>query len=179
LTEVAVLISLFTAGVKMPGPFTFARWRAPMLLATASMALTVGMAPGSVKADEEVLVRVHEPLSVLDWLDADSRTHSWPLPKALAQVREAGKGVVVLLNAGEDQDRLLDQLLPKPQSGVPAAKGQVDLRTYGVGAQILKTLGVHRMRLMGNQRRMPSMVGFGLEVTGFLTADGQSLPPSV
>jgi len=36
---------------------------------------------------------------------------------------------------------------------------------------------VHRMRLLGNQRRMPSMVGFGLEVTGFLTADGQSLPP--
>ncbi|HRH18187.1 MAG TPA: bifunctional 3,4-dihydroxy-2-butanone-4-phosphate synthase/GTP cyclohydrolase II [Aquabacterium sp.] len=142
------------------------------------MALTVGMAPGSVKADEEVLVRVHEPLSVLDWLDADSRTHSWPLPKALAQVRDAGKGVVVLLNAGEDQDRLLDQLLPQPQSGAPAAKGQVDLRTYGVGAQIIKTLGVHRMRLMGNQRRMPSMVGFGLEVTGFLTADGQSLPPS-
>jgi sodium/hydrogen antiporter len=43
LTEVAVLISLFTAGVKMPGPFTFARWRAPMLLATASMGLTVAM----------------------------------------------------------------------------------------------------------------------------------------
>jgi len=43
LTEVAVLISLFSAGVKMPGTFTFARWRAPVLLATASMALTVGL----------------------------------------------------------------------------------------------------------------------------------------
>ncbi len=43
LTEVAVLISLFSAGVKMPGPFTFARWRAPMLLATVSMGLTVAM----------------------------------------------------------------------------------------------------------------------------------------
>jgi len=143
------------------------------------LALSIGMAPGSVKADEEILVRVHEPLSVLDWLDADSRTHSWPLPKALAQIREAGKGVIVLLNAGEDQERLLDQLLPSPQSKADEAapKAAVDLRTYGVGAQILKTLGVNRMRLMGNQRRMPSMVGFGLEVTGFLTADGQTLPP--
>ena len=43
LTEVAVLISLFSAGVKMPGPFTFARWRVPLLLATVSMGLTVAM----------------------------------------------------------------------------------------------------------------------------------------
>lgn len=43
LTEIAVLISLFSAGVKMPVPFGFARWRAPVLLATVSMAASVGM----------------------------------------------------------------------------------------------------------------------------------------
>jgi NhaP-type Na+/H+ or K+/H+ antiporter len=43
LTEVAVLISLFSAGVKMPVPFSFARWRAPILLATLSMTITVGL----------------------------------------------------------------------------------------------------------------------------------------
>ena len=140
------------------------------------LALTLGLSQGVNPADE-VLVRVHEPLSVLDWLDADSRSHAWALPKALAQVQKAGKGVVVLLNAGEDNERLLEQLLPDTARTEEPAKAATDLRTYGVGAQILKTLGVHRMRLMGNQRRMPSMVGFGLEVTGFLTADGQSLPP--
>ena len=57
---------------------------------------------------DEVLVRVHEPLSVLDWLDAGSRSHSWPLPKALAAVKEAGQGVVILLNAG-DENRALRQ----------------------------------------------------------------------
>ena len=140
------------------------------------LALTLGLSQGVNPADE-VLVRVHEPLSVLDWLDADSRSHAWPLPKALAQVQKTGKGVVVLLNAGEDNERLLEQLLPDTARSEDNAKAATDLRTYGVGAQILKTLGVHRMRLMGNQRRMPSMVGFGLEVTGFLTADGQTLPP--
>ena len=140
------------------------------------LALTLGLSQGVNPADE-VLVRVHEPLSVLDWLDADSRSHAWPLPKALAQVQKAGKGVVVLLNAGEDNERLLEQLLPDAGRSEDNTKAATDLRTYGVGAQILKTLGVHRMRLMGNQRRMPSMVGFGLEVTGFLTADGQTLPP--
>ena len=43
LTEVAVLISLFSAGVKMPVPFSFSRWRAPILLATLSMGITVGL----------------------------------------------------------------------------------------------------------------------------------------
>ena len=43
LTEVVVLISLFSAGVKMPGPFSLARWRTPILLATVSMAITVGL----------------------------------------------------------------------------------------------------------------------------------------
>jgi 3,4-dihydroxy 2-butanone 4-phosphate synthase/GTP cyclohydrolase II len=46
----------------------------------------------------------------------------------------------------------------------------MDLRTYGVGAQILLDLGVTRMKLLGSPRRMPSMVGYGLEVTGFVAA---------
>ena len=125
---------------------------------------------------EEVLVRVHEPLSVMDWLDAGSLSHSWPLPKALAAIREAGRGVAVLLNVGDDPERLLERMLPTEPNVAP--KTPVDLRTYGVGAQILKTLGVQRMRLMGNQQRLPSMVGYGLEVVGFLTADGQHLTPS-
>ena len=129
--------------------------------------------------NDEVLVRVHEPFTALDWLDAGSKHHSWPLPKALSALREAGRGVLVLLNAGDDQERLLDKLLPADASAAP--KTPVDLRTYGVGAQILKQLGVHRMRLMGNQQRLPSMVGYGLEVVGFLKSDGTqlaALPPA-
>ena len=44
----------------------------------------------------------------------------------------------------------------------------MDLRTYGIGAQILRDLGVGRMKLLGSPRRMPSLLGYGLEVTGFL-----------
>jgi 3,4-dihydroxy 2-butanone 4-phosphate synthase/GTP cyclohydrolase II len=43
----------------------------------------------------------------------------------------------------------------------------MDLRSYGVGAQILRECGVHRMNLMGTPRRMPSMAGYGLEVAGY------------
>ena len=138
------------------------------------LALSLGL-QGQAPRDEEVLVRVHEPLSVMDWLDAGSRSHSWPLPKALSAIREVGRGVAVLLNVGDDAERLLERMLPAEPAATP--KTPVDLRTYGVGAQILKTLGVQRMRLMGNQQRLPSMVGYGLEVVGFLTADGQNLAP--
>jgi 3,4-dihydroxy 2-butanone 4-phosphate synthase/GTP cyclohydrolase II len=48
----------------------------------------------------------------------------------------------------------------------------MDLRTYGIGAQILRQLGVTRMKLLGQPRRMPSMTGYGLEVTGFVTGPG-------
>ncbi len=142
---------------------------------TGAVHLALGLGLHGLNA-EEVLVRVHEPLSVMDWLDAGSRSHSWPLPKALAAIREAGRGVAVLLNVGDDPERLLERMLPAEPAVAP--KTPVDLRTYGVGAQILKTLGVQRMRLMGNQQRLPSMVGYGLEVVGFLTADGQQLTPS-
>jgi 3,4-dihydroxy 2-butanone 4-phosphate synthase/GTP cyclohydrolase II len=46
----------------------------------------------------------------------------------------------------------------------------MDLRTYGVGAQIIRECGVQRMTLMGTPRRMPSMAGYGLEIAGYITA---------
>ena len=44
----------------------------------------------------------------------------------------------------------------------------MDLRTYGIGAQILRECGVHRMTLLGTPRRLPSMAGYGLEIAGHL-----------
>ncbi|MGM9486422.1 bifunctional 3,4-dihydroxy-2-butanone-4-phosphate synthase/GTP cyclohydrolase II [Ideonella sp. YS5] len=131
----------------------------------------LALAHGEWSDSEEVLVRVHEPLSVLDLLDAGDCQHSWPLPKALAALKASDRGLAVLLNCGgAESDRLLAGLLPDGDNVVPAASA-MDLRTYGVGAQILRELGVTRMRLLGSPRRMPSMTGYGLEVTGFQAAE--------
>jgi 3,4-dihydroxy 2-butanone 4-phosphate synthase / GTP cyclohydrolase II len=130
------------------------------------LALTVGQ----WAADDEVPVRVHEPLSVMDLLDAGTGPHSWPLPAALAALQQGGRGAAVLLNAVGDAAGLLGRALPASASPAVPATGQMDLRTYGVGAQILRHLGVRRMKLLGNPRRMPSMTGYGLEVTGFVAA---------
>ena len=129
----------------------------------------MALVKGSWKAGEEVPVRVHEPFSAIDLLDSSCASHSWPLPQALAAIEKRGQGVAVLLNCGEPADHLVAQLLPE---GDPceAPKRQMDLRTYGVGAQILRELGVTRMQLLGQPRRMPSMTGYGLEVSSFITA---------
>ncbi|MFN7723956.1 MAG: bifunctional 3,4-dihydroxy-2-butanone-4-phosphate synthase/GTP cyclohydrolase II [Rubrivivax sp.] len=122
---------------------------------------------GHWTAADEVPVRVHEPFTALDLLDAGGGGHSWPLPRALEALQQAGRGVAVLLNCSHDTEALLPQLVPPAAPPAAPARGQMDLRTYGVGAQILRDLGVRRMQLLGSPRRMPSMVGYGLEVTGY------------
>jgi 3,4-dihydroxy 2-butanone 4-phosphate synthase/GTP cyclohydrolase II len=128
--------------------------------------LHLALSHGHWTPGEEVVVRVHEPFTAMDLLDAGGSVHSWPLPRALAALREAPAGVAVLLNCGQGVEALLPQVLP-PEAPQTGSRGTMDLRTYGVGAQILRELGVHRMKLLGSPRRMPSMTGFGLEVTGF------------
>ncbi len=130
------------------------------------LALRVGEPPA---AGSEELVRVHEPFTAIDLLDTRRGAHSWPLPQALAAIQKAGRGVAVLLNCGADGAQLLAQLLPEA-AAPPPRPAQRDLRTYGIGAQILRDLGVTRMALMGNPRRMPSMHGYGLEVARFVAA---------
>ncbi len=122
---------------------------------------------GEWAAHDEVPVRVHEPFTAFDLLDAGGHGHSWPLPAALAALRAQPCGVAVLLNCSADAALLLPQAAG---AGAAPSRGNPDLRTYGVGAQILRDLGVQRMRLLGSPRRMPSMAGYGLEVARFIAS---------
>ncbi|WP_077037287.1 bifunctional 3,4-dihydroxy-2-butanone-4-phosphate synthase/GTP cyclohydrolase II [Pelomonas sp. KK5] len=134
-------------------------------------AVHLALTHGAWTPADDVLVRVHEPLSMLDLLEAGPCAHSWPLPAALAQIQRSTAGVAILMNCGEDADGIIGRLQARPdQAPTPTA---MDLRTYGVGAQILRELGVHKMRLMGSPRRMPSMTGYNLEVTGFVGPNEQ------
>jgi 3,4-dihydroxy 2-butanone 4-phosphate synthase/GTP cyclohydrolase II len=136
--------------------------------------LHLALTHGRWSPGDEVLVRVHEPLSVLDLLDAGPSEHSWPLPRALAALKKSERGAAILLNCGEDAAALLPGALARSR-GTRVAATAMDLRTYGIGAQILRDLGVARMKLLGSPRRMPSLLGYGLEVTGYL-ADEPALP---
>ena len=132
----------------------------------SSLDVHLALVRGRMDAGRETLVRVHEPLSVADLLDADSHAHSWNLNDALRTVAAAEHGVVVLLHRTESGAEMLGRLLPGDKRMSETEK--VDLRTYGIGAQILRDLGVKRMKLLSTPRKMPSMTGFDLEVTGYL-----------
>jgi 3,4-dihydroxy 2-butanone 4-phosphate synthase/GTP cyclohydrolase II len=128
-----------------------------------SDATHLALVRGPIAPDAETLVRVHEPLSVMDLLDAESASHSWTIPGALAAIARAGRGVVVLLHRPESAAELRERAL----SETPSPPAKMDLRNYGIGAQILRDLNVGRMRLLAKPRKMPSMAGFDLEVTGY------------
>jgi 3,4-dihydroxy 2-butanone 4-phosphate synthase / GTP cyclohydrolase II len=132
-------------------------------------AVHLALVRGEWQAEDTVSVRVHEPLSVLDALEVGRSMHSWTLETSLRHMAEQGRGVVVLLNCGETADQLLAQFEGTARSAQAPERGRMDLRTYGIGAQILRECGVQKMQLLGTPRRMPSMTGYGLEVTGFLS----------
>jgi 3,4-dihydroxy 2-butanone 4-phosphate synthase / GTP cyclohydrolase II len=133
-----------------------------------SQGLHMALVKGKWSSDETVPVRVHEPLSVLDALEVNRSMHSWKLDASLKHIAAAGKGVAVLLNCGETAQQLLAQFEGTATASHGPERGRMDLRTYGIGAQILRECGVHRMNLMGNPRRMPSMAGYGLEIAGYV-----------
>jgi 3,4-dihydroxy 2-butanone 4-phosphate synthase/GTP cyclohydrolase II len=129
----------------------------------------LALVKGEWSANDTVDVRVHEPLSVLDALEVGRTMHSWSLESTLAHIAQQGKGVVVLLNCGESAEQLLAQFEGSARAAHAPERGRMDLRSYGIGAQVLRRCGVHKMRLMGSPRRMPSMAGYGLEITGYIS----------
>jgi len=131
-----------------------------------SRGLHLALVLGEWTPDEAVPVRVHEPLSVLDVLEVNRSMHSWNLDASLQHMATQGRGVAVLLNCGEDAEQLLAQFEGRAKASHAPQRGRMDLRTYGVGAQILRECGVHRMLLLGTPRRLPSMAGYGLEIAG-------------
>jgi 3,4-dihydroxy 2-butanone 4-phosphate synthase/GTP cyclohydrolase II len=146
----------------------------------------LALVAGTLSAQREALVRVHEPLSPLDLIISDGGTHSWSVHRALLEIAAHGEGALIMLNCAPPAETLFAQArwwcvadngADGRVASIPARpRGEaMDLRTYGIGAQILRDLGVRRMRLLAHPRRMPSMAGFDLEVTGF-DADGSEGP---
>ncbi len=129
----------------------------------------LALVKGQWQTDEVVAARVHEPMSMLDALEIKRPMHSWSLDAALENIEKQGKGVVVLLNCGESTDQLLAQFEGTARASHAPQKGRMDLRTYGIGAQILRECGVRRMNLMGSPRRNPGLTGYGLEIVGYIT----------
>ena len=123
----------------------------------------LALVKGKINPGDEVMVRVHAPLSILDFIDKNTQ-HSWPPLKALEAISKCPNGVIIFLNYQESQNKISDIL---ETINIPTDNTN-DLRNYGIGSQILVDIGVKKMKLLASPRKMPSMIGYGLQVTEFI-----------
>lgn len=134
----------------------------------------IALVRGAPSPDVDTPVRVHEPLSVLDLLETSVSTHSWTLDAAMREIAERDLGVIVLLNCGDTKEHLIDvfKAFDEEEKAAALKRRPVDFKTFGIGAQILRDVGVSKMQVLSNPRKLGSMSGYGLEVTGFIPMPG-------
>jgi len=129
----------------------------------------VALVRGRIKGDVPTLVRVHMRDTLCDVLGAYTEECGWPLHDALHRIGQEETGVVVVLQRHEDSRELVSKVHAIQNPDLRAPKPEVEeLRTYGIGAQILADLGVRRMRVLSAPKRMHGLSGFDLEVVEYV-----------
>jgi len=136
--------------------------------------LHLALVKGDIEPEESTLVRVHMQHTLCD-LFGNQRDCGWPLRDVMARIAGQGHGVAIILREKEGAEELIrhikDYQLADEGVTLPQQEKATDLRTYGIGAQILIDLGVRRMRVMSSPKKMHGLSGFGLEVEGYESQD--------
>ncbi len=148
------------------GPFRLHTYRD-----TIEGRLHLALMRGTVRPDEPFLVRVHVQNPLSDVLTINRADFGMPLRTALAEINKAGSGMVLVLGGQKDDDEILRMIqeIPEPvmqDSGDNRASRE--LRTYGIGAQIIADLGIRKMRVLSAPWKLTGLAGFGLEVVEYI-----------
>lgn len=130
----------------------------------------LALVAGELDGKRVPLVRVHLKDTLGDVIGIRDRALGWPLRSAMQRIAQEGHGVIVILRPDETPRDLMDAVqgigrdpvAPAPQAGAKV------LRTYGIGAQILRDLGVTRMRVLSAPKQMHGLSGFDLEVVEYV-----------
>jgi 3,4-dihydroxy 2-butanone 4-phosphate synthase / GTP cyclohydrolase II len=135
----------------------------------------LALARGRLDGPEAPLVRVHVVDTLRDLCGLRAPTRTWTLRAALQRIAKEGNGVVVVLRPAESAAELGEALRGSAAAAAPAAAARAEgavLRTFGVGAQILKDLGVRRMRVLSAPKQMHGISAFDLEIEGYVGDEG-------
>jgi len=148
-----------------------------------SQEVHLALTRGKLRGEDPPLVRVHVVDPLRDLLGIRADPLAWTLRAAMERIARAGSGVIVILRDRESPDDLLDSVRsltssstgeeqPKAATGARGERrdGEV-LRTFGVGAQILKDLGVRRMRVLSAPKQIHGIAAFGLEIDSYVGED--------
>ena len=132
---------------------------------------------GELDAQTPTLVRVHVQDTLSDVVGVQDNRLGWPLRDAMKLIAAEDQGVIVILRQDEQPREFINGIrdLQQPENEVLSRRDETrELRTYGTGAQILRSLGVKRMRVLSAPKQMHALSGFGLEVVEYVSSDGAS-----
>jgi 3,4-dihydroxy 2-butanone 4-phosphate synthase/GTP cyclohydrolase II len=134
--------------------------------------LHLALVKGSIDSQQPTLVRVHVQNTLGDLFGAQMSDTGWPLRDAMRRVNENGSGVVVVLGQPESPRDLVQRMQcynEHAKTGEPVTREERhELRTHGIGAQILADLGVKRMHVLSAPMVVHGLSGFGLEVVDYI-----------
>jgi 3,4-dihydroxy 2-butanone 4-phosphate synthase/GTP cyclohydrolase II len=137
-------------------------------------AVHIALVRGTIDPKTPILVRVHRQDTLGDVIGVQDSTLHRPLQDALKLIAEEDNGVVVLLRPEESARDLMKAVGALGSAKAPPAPRRdrgMDFRTFGIGAQILRALGVRSMRVLGAPRHMHALSGFGLEIVEYLSPE--------
>ncbi len=116
-------------------------------------------------------MRVHLQDTLGDIIGVKDRTLGWPLESAIERIAKEDVGVIVILREQESSRDFIDAVegLGRESSELEEHRaGDAVLRTYGVGAQILRDLGLSKIRVLSAPKHMYAISGFDLEITEYV-----------
>jgi len=134
-------------------------------------AVHVALVKGDLAKAATPLVRVHIQDTLGDVIGVKSRSLGWPLDSAIERIAKEEAGVVVLLREQETSRDFIDAVNhvgARTDEVHERRKGDAVLRTYGVGAQILRDLGLSKIRVLSAPKQMYAISGFDLEITEYV-----------
>jgi len=127
---------------------------------------------GDLRRSEATLVRVHVEHGMCDSFASLRGDCGWPLEDAMRRIDKEGHGVVVFLRLPEDSEQLIQHMknyaAEDAGEDLPRQERGQDLRTFGIGAQILTDLGVRKMRVLSAPKKLHALSGFDLEVVEYV-----------
>ena len=133
--------------------------------------LHLALVRGEIDPEEPFLVRVHVQNPLSDVLCIRRTDFGLPLRRALAEIEASGSGMVLVLGGQKEDDELLRLIQEKPEPVMQSSgdnRASRELRTYGIGAQIIADLGIRKMKVLSAPWKLTGLAGFGLEVVEYV-----------
>ena len=152
------------------GPFQLHTYRD-----TIEGRLHLALVRGEIDRDKPFMVRVHVQNPLSDVLSIRRKDFGLPLRTALKEIDTVGSGMVLVLGGQKDDDEILRMIQQVPEPVMQESgdnRSSRELRTYGIGAQIIADLGIRKMRVISAPWKLTGLAGFGLEVVEYIDPMG-------